>query len=65
MAQEVERILGKDEVISSTLISSSKTTLRRGFFDILLFFSISRMSRFFALDFIKIFEYNINRKAVS
>ena len=34
MAQEVERILGKDEVISSTLISSSKTTLRRGFFDL-------------------------------
>ena len=28
MAQEVERILGKDEVTSSTLVSSSKTPLK-------------------------------------
>ncbi len=30
MAQEVERILGKDEVTSSTLVSSSKKLLFKG-----------------------------------
>ena len=41
MAQEVERILGKDEVTSSTLVSSSKNPVHIKWAGFLLFLFLS------------------------
>ena len=46
MAQSVERVLGKDEVTSSNLVSSSKKSLERKFEGFLLF-----TSYFFTITF--------------
>ncbi len=48
MAQEVERILGKDEVTSSTLVSSSKKLLFKKNKSFLVIFALRRVILSFA-----------------